>query len=247
MELSNNINKIAIEEIKIIKNIPIRIADEEVYRYLGDKKDSRYTGQIEIQNIIREEIEIAYPLLENRGIYRFIPIDSTSEEGVIITEQGYLFLVNKRVIRFFQNARFLLVAIATIGPKIEQVVQERFNKNQYLKAIVMDAVGTVAVKTVGQWLNHYLERKINQRGFKLSRYFEPGSGDWDIEEQKKIFDILRPEKIGVNLNSCYMMQPVKSLSWIRAMGQNLLHSYRNEFSCNYCSLSKCPFRKSDST
>ncbi len=234
------------EKIKIIKNIPIRIAEEEVYRYLGDKKDSSYIGQIEIQNIIREEIKIVNLLLENRGIYRFIPINSISEEGVIITAQGYQFLVNKSVVGFFQNAQYLLFAIATIGPKIEQIVQERFKQKQYLKAIVMDAVGTVAVKTVGQWLNHFLERNTNQQGFKLSRYFEPGSGDWDVEEQKKVFAILRPEQIGVNLNSYYMMQPVKSLSWIRAMGQNLLHSYRNEFSCNYCSLSKCPFRKFNS-
>jgi hypothetical protein len=92
-------------------------------------------------------------------------------------------------------------------------------------------------------LNHFIEEKNKQKGFQLSRYFEPGSNDWDIQEQKQVFTILQPERIGVTLNSSCMMQPAKSLSWIRGMGHNLVHSYRDEFSCEYCLLLNCSFRK----
>jgi hypothetical protein len=78
---------------------------------------------------------------------------------------------------------------------------------------------------------------------KFSRYFEPGSGDWDIQQQKKIFNILKPEKIGVRLSPSFMMYPAKSLSWMRGSGHNLINSYRDEFSCQYCMLADCPFRK----
>ena len=234
------------EKIKVIKNIPIKIDRKEVYRYLGAQKESSYNTRGEIEKIIREEVESSYPLLENKGIYRFLPIVSNLEDGVIITGQGYQFLVNKEILHLFQNSQYLLFTIATIGPKIEQIVQERFKKNQYLKAMVLDAVGTVAVKTVGQWTNHFLEEKYKEMGFQFSRYFEPGSSDWDIAEQEKVFAILKPGRIGVNLNNYYMMTPTKSLSWIRGMGQNLLYSYRDEFSCDYCTLTKCPFRKNNS-
>ncbi len=233
------------EEIKIIRKIPIKIAQEEVYRYLGAQKESSYNTQGEVQKVIREEIELSYPLMENKGIYRFLPIVSTLEDGVIITGQGYQFSVNKKILHLFQNSQYLLFAITTIGPKIEQMVKERFKENQYLKAMVLDAVGTVAVKTAGQWINHFLEEKYKEKGFQLSRYFEPGSSDWDIKEQEKVFAILKPERIGVTLNNYNMMQPAKSLSWIRGMGQNLGYSYRDEFSCDYCTLTKCPFRKNN--
>jgi hypothetical protein len=122
-------------------------------------------------------------------------------------------------------------------------VKEKFNEKNYIKAMALDAAGTVAVKTVGKWLNHFIEEKNSQVGLKFSRYFEPGSGDWEIREQKQIFNILKPEKIGVTLSSSFMMYPSKSLSWIRGAGHNLINSYRDEFSCQYCLLSDCPFRK----
>ncbi len=230
------------EETKIIKEIPIKIAEEEVFRYLGYQKEGTRVP-IDIKKTIREEIEQAYSLLENKGIYRFLNIVSISADGVIVTAQGYHFSVNRKRIDLFQKAEYLLCAMVTVGPKIEQTIKERFEQNQYLRAMVLDAVGTVAVKTVGQWLNHFIEEKKNKQGFQLSRYFEPGSNDWDIQEQKKLFVILQPEKIGVTLSSSLMMQPAKSLSWIRAMGQNLVHSYRDEFSCQFCLLTNCPFRK----
>jgi len=231
------------EKTKVIKEIKIKIAQEEVTRYLGYQKDFVTDLNSDLKEIIDEEIRQAYSLLESRGMYRLLSIKSISPEGVIFTECGYQFSVNKKVIQLFENAEYLLLAIVTIGPKLEQSIKKQFEQNQYLRAMVKDAVGTVAVKTAGQWLNHYIEERSLQEEFELSRYFEPGSGDWDIQEQQKIFQILKPEKIGVTLNSSYMMQPAKSLSWIRGMGHNLIHSYRDEFSCQYCLLENCLFRK----
>ncbi|KUK89541.1 MAG: hypothetical protein XE02_0972 [Mesotoga infera] len=231
------------ENSKIIENIKIKIAEEEVARYLGYQKDLVTDLNSDLKEVIDEEISQAYSLLETKGIYRLLSLKSISPEGVIFTESGYQFSVNTNIIKFLENAEYLLLAVVTIGPKMEQSVKENFNQNQYLRAMVRDAIGTVAVKTAGQWLNHYIEERSLQEGFELSRYFEPGSGDWDIQEQMKIFQILQPEKIGVTLNSSYMMQPAKSLSWIRGMGHNLIHSYRDEFSCQYCLLENCLFRK----
>ena len=228
---------------KIKKEIPIKLAEQEVYRYLGYQREQKSNPHLDLKSIIKEEIEYLYPLLESKGIYRFLTIKSIAADGVITTEQNYQFSVNKKVINLLQNAQYLLFAVATIGAKVEKNIEKRFKQNQPLRAMVLDAAGTVAVKTVGQWLNHFLEEEKKQQGFQFSRYFEPGSNDWDIKEQEKIFAILEPWKIGVTLNSSYVMLPPKSLSWIRGMGRNLVHSFRDEFSCKYCSLPGCSFRK----
>ena len=230
---------------KIKKEIPIKVAEQEVYRYLGYRGEPSSNPHLDLKNIIREEIENLYPLLESKGIYRLLEIKSIAADGVITTEHNYQFSVNKKVINLLQNAQYLLFAVATIGAKVEKNIEKRFKQNQPLRAMVLDAAGTVAIKTVGQWLNHFLEEESKQQGFQFSRYFEPGSNDWDIKEQEKIFAILEPKKIGVTLNSSYMMQPSKSLSWIRGMGYNLVHSFRDEFTCRYCSLPDCLFRKNE--
>lgn len=232
-------------ETKIKKEIPIKIAEEEVYRYLGYRIELNNDVRPDLKNIVREEIEQLYPLLESKGIYRFLTVKSLAVDGAITTEQNYQFSVNKKVINFLQNSQYLLFAVVTIGAKVEEYIKERFKQNQPLRAMVLDAAGTVAVKMAGQWLNHFLEEENKQYGFQFSRYFEPGSNDWDIKEQQKVFTILGPERIDVTLNSSYMMQPSKSLSWIRGMGYNLVHSFRDELTCRYCSLLDCPFRKKE--
>lgn len=230
---------------EIIDGIAIKIDEQEVLRYLGYQKDSINTINKDIRKVIKGEIAHTYSLLESKGIYQFLDIVSISENGIIITEQKHGFRVNEKIASLLKNAEYLLLAVVTVGPKIEKAVQEKFQSNNYMSAMALDAAGTVAVKTVGQWLNHFIEEKNSQEGLKFSRYFEPGSGDWEIQEQNKIFNILKPEKIGVKLSPSFMMYPAKSLSWIRGSGPNLINSYRDEFSCQYCMLADCPFRKQD--
>ena len=228
---------------EIIQQIQVKITEQEVLRYLGYQKNFIPEINPEIKKIIREEIALIYPLLENKGIYQFLEITSILANGVISTSHGYHLLVNKKIIDLLENAENLFLAVVTIGPKLEQAVKEKFRQGQYLRAMVLDAAGTVAVKTAGQWLNHFIEQRNSQEGFMFSRYFEPGSGDWDIQEQKMIFEILKPETIGVTLNPSCMMSPAKSLSWILGAGHNLIHSHRDEFSCQYCLMKHCLFRK----
>jgi cobalamin-dependent methionine synthase I len=231
------------EKRKIINQIKIKIAEQEVLRYLGYPQKLIHGISADIKKIVREEIEQAYSLLESRGIYQFLDISSVSANGIIMIKQGYRFTVNKKIIDLLKNAEYLLLMVVTIGLETEKAVKEKFQHGNHIRAMVLDAAGTVAVKTAGQWLNHFIEENNSREGLKFSRYFEPGSGDWDIREQKQIFEILKPERIGITLNPSFMMNPAKSLSWIRGSGHNLINSYRDEFSCQYCLLTNCPFRK----
>ncbi|MFW6149656.1 MAG: hypothetical protein ACOC6D_07350 [Atribacterota bacterium] len=231
------------EKRKVINQIKIKIAEQEVLRYLGYPQKLIHGISADIKKIVREEIEQAYSLLESRGIYQFLDISSVSANGIIMTKQGYRFTVNKKIIDLLKNAEYLLLMVVTIGLETEKAVKEKFQHGNHIRAMVLDAAGTVAVKTAGQWLNHFIEENNSREGLKFSRYFEPGSGDWDIGEQKQIFEILKPERIGITVNPSFMMNPAKSLSWIRGSGHNLINSYRDEFSCQYCLLTNCPFRK----
>src|SRR6056297_1320333 len=212
------------EKRKIINQIKIKIAEQEVLRYLGYPQALIHEIHPDIKKIVREEIEQTYPLLGSRGKYQFLDIISISENGIIVTEQDHKFKVSKKMIDLLKNAEYLILMVVTIGLKTEKAVKEKFRQGNHVRAMVLDAAGTVAVKTAGQWLNHFIEEENSREDLKFSRYFEPGSGDWDIREQKQIFEILKPERIGIKLNPSFMMNPTKSLSWIRGIGNHLIHT-----------------------
>lgn len=231
------------ESSKIISNIKIKIIEEEVFRYLGYRKGFLQKIPLDIKNKVREEINHVDSLLDSKGIYQFLDVISISTNGNVFIAKDYTFSINREMIHLLENVELIFFALVTIGPRIEEVIKKRFDQNQYIQAVILDAVGTVAVKTLAQWFNYYIEHESSHKGYQFSRYFEPGSGDWNLREQKKIFHILEPEKIGIKLSSANMIQPTKSLTWIRGMGHNLIHSYRNEFSCQYCLRENCIFRK----
>ena len=230
---------------KIIKNISIRIPPQEVFRYLGYKKGSIAHIDSDIKMMIHNAINRVNVVMASQAIYQKIAIQSINENGEIYLEQDHYFLFNQQKVVQLKNIQYLLFAVVTIGKEADNLIKSAFNEHDYFYAVVMDAAGTVAVKTVGQWLSHYFSKHLLSNSFQLSRVFGPGSGDWAISEQQTLFQILRPEQIGVYLNSSCMMSPAKSLSWIQGMGCNLLSKMPEDFSCKNCLLENCQFRKNE--
>jgi len=66
--ITNNFKskKVTMEKTKIVETIKIKIAQEEVIRYLGYQKDFVTDLNSDLKEIIDEEIRQAYSLLESR-------------------------------------------------------------------------------------------------------------------------------------------------------------------------------------
>ena len=48
--------------------------------------------------------------------------------------------------------------------------------------------------------------------------YSPGYCGWHVSGQRKLFDFLRPEEIGMTLNASCLMQPLKSVSGVLVAG-----------------------------
>ena len=139
----------------------------------------------------------------------------------------------------------MILGVVTIGNSLENKVSEFFTKGEYPRAVALDAVGTVSVRSLS---NNYMISLVCQeskeQNLQTTKYFSPGSGDWDISQQKNIFQIISVDKIGVKLTESYMMVPQKSLSWIIGIGKNItISSNKNDNSCQICQAKNCQFRK----
>ena len=78
--------------------------------------------------------------------------------------------------------------------------------------------------------------------------YSPGYGDWGLSQQKKFFQIIGAEKIGMSLSSAMMLIPRKSvtaiigLEKISADGKNFANEKK---SCENCDKKNCPARISE--
>ena len=229
--------------MKIIKDIKLKINEEEVLRYQGyHPNKAGETNEIILQ-ITREEIEQSYCFFEPRGIYSKVMIKNISSEGRINLENGLYLETNNSMINLLRGTSYLAFGLSTVGNHLEEKVAELFAKNEYPKAIALDAVGTVASKFLSNYIKSLVCQEAKEQNFQTTKYFSPGSGDWDIHQQKNIFQIIPADKIGVKLTESYMMVPKKSLSWVIGIGKEIIIPSKGDDSCKTCLAENCQFRK----
>ncbi len=230
--------------MKIIKNIKLKIDEEEVLRYQGCHDSKLKKVNKTIMKITREEIERSYNLFEPKGIYSPIKIKQISFSGERVDlKNGFSLCFSNSIINLLKGTNYLVLGVATIGSSLENKVSEFFTQGEYPRAIALDAVGTVAVESLSKYIENLICQEAKEQYFKTTRYFSPGYGDWDINQQKIIFQIIPADKIGVKLTESCMMVPKKSLSWAMGTGENIITPSKKDDSCQICQAINCQYRK----
>lgn len=230
--------------MKIIKNIKLKIDEEEVLRYQGCCNDTSKKVNNIIIKITREEIKQGLKLIEPRGISCTVRIKKISFSSKRVDlENNFSLHLDHSIIHLLRGTTDLVLVVVTIGSALEDKVSELFSQGEYPRAIALDAVGTVSVRALRNYLNSLLCQEIKEQNLQTTKYFSPGSADWDISQQKNIFQMIPVDQIGVKLTESYMMVPQKSLSWITGIGRNTTIFSEDEHSCQICQATNCQFRK----
>lgn len=113
----------------------------------------------------------------------------------------------------FEHAKKVALCICTIGPQIESESSQLMKRDEMMKALILDAIGSEAVEQVARQVDRSLCEKAQEMNLWPSKRFSPGYKSWNIEEQRYIFRIIPGEDIGVTLNESLMMIPRKSVSF----------------------------------
>jgi len=63
------------------------------------------------------------------------------------------------------------------------------------------------------WIINYFNRQLSRESKQLtSKRFSAGYGDFSLENQKIIYDVLKLEQLGISLSDKYMLIPEKSVT-----------------------------------
>jgi cobalamin-dependent methionine synthase I len=80
-------------------------------------------------------------------------------------------------------------------------------------AVVYDATASEMVDAALDWIMDYFNQQIRREGKKLlSRRFSAGYADFQLDNQQVIYQKLQMEKIGVAINSNFILRPEKSVT-----------------------------------
>ena len=78
----------------------------------------------------------------------------------------------------------------------------------------MDAYGSAAAIALGLALEEAVARECAPLGLQATKRTAPGYGDFDLEAQRPLVDLLDAASIGITLTEEFLMLPAKSISGV---------------------------------
>jgi hypothetical protein len=207
----------------VLETFDVAIDPAEVRRFLGSKGKGKPVPAGRYDGILGEGLEAAKRLIVPKGIYTYAA--GRELPGSTI----------------FAHLDRMAFCVCTIGPALEAEVTRLSTSGEMLKAVVLDAIGSVAAEAAAADIDARIAAEAAREGLKTSCRASPGYGDWDVREQASIFKLLPAGRIGVRLSDTFMMSPRKSISFamhIAAEPDRL----RSENSCENCGRKDCRYR-----
>ena len=224
----------------VIKGVSFNLKSENILRRIGLGKHVRIEPRIE--SIIRELmdcVESSY-LLESAIVYEFYPITKVHQKQV--TLEGNFIIKSSLLPSLFNRAKYLVVAVCTIGPSLEKQVTDYTHQGEPLRGLLLDGIGSAAVDALAQDACKRIADKAASIGYQASGPINPGMPGLPIKEQRQLLKMVSAREIGVSLTSSGIMVPLKSTSMVMGIGPKM-NTWTQAEVCAKCNLGRaCPYK-----
>ncbi|HBW35385.1 MAG TPA: vitamin B12 dependent methionine synthase [Desulfosporosinus sp.] len=208
----------------------LNLVTSEIYRRIG-MPDADSKRSQNFKPVIEQMRLKALGLVEARCIYDYVPV-SVSGTGEILLANKYP--VNAAT-SFFEGAHKVMIAIQTIGFRLEEESARLFEEGEMLDGMVLDGCGTVALDEALELLRDMVVKQVIARGLQTGYNLCPGGFQIPLEAQKTLFTLLDGGEIGVTLGEAMLMSPVKSHTLVIPIGQKLTKpNLSSAITCEMC-------------
>ncbi|MEJ8554549.1 hypothetical protein [Tepidibacter sp. Z1-5] len=194
-----------------MKNIDnIYIDKNKVLKFLGYFK--RKPQEIIIRKI-DEECNIADTFIKPKVYLKQFKINH--DDNQIIIEDKYI-LKGKYAFDKLKECKSIYVALYTIGEDIEDRINYYTNNNEMIRGMVLDKIGIVALDYINDKIKSNILNEISD--LKISAEIYPGERDFEVSNQKIIFELLKDENSYIKINEHYQFFPIKTVGVIFGVG-----------------------------
>jgi cobalamin-dependent methionine synthase I len=102
---------------------------------------------------------------------------------------------------------------ATAGQNIMDAIAQATSSDNLTRAVMLDAVASEMTDGALDWIMDYVNQDLMRRVQHLTKKrFSAGYGDFYLENQKAMYDLLRMGTIGVSITDRCILIPEKSVT-----------------------------------
>jgi len=144
----------------------------------------------------------------------------------------------------YRRADRLMLFAATVGNDVCDKITELFAANEFVIGNALDRAASESTDRISNVLERSFEFAVSTPDSDTIVFaYSPGYCGWHISTQKILFDVLRPEEIGITLRDSFLMEPLKSISGVLVAGHKEIHLIDNSYPfCADCENEPCRAR-----
>jgi hypothetical protein len=198
--------------VQVFDSISIPVPRSKIYRRLGYRKN--ITRLLPEQKEESERyIEEARSLIRLKGAGLRLPVLQTGDSEIILP--GNIRFESRQLALFLNPCREIVLMGATAGTVIMDAIREDAAGRDITRGVVLDATASEMTDAALDWVMDYFNRTLRRENRRLlTKRFSAGYGDFLLENQKTIYNLLQLDRIGVRITESFMLIPEKSVTAI---------------------------------
>jgi len=226
--------------IEAISDFEIELKKDDVCQLLGYRDGGQPTASISV--LIDEELEEASQLIEASSFYQLMDVEDVSPPTVVL-DNGIRITVTGEILSWVLSpCQLATVFVSSIGLPLENRVAELLEEGELLRGYILDAIGSTAANAAAAYLRDRIRDLAKSEGAEITFRCSPGYCDWDITEQRVLFEVMDSAQTGVELSNECLMTPHKSVSGLIGVGWGDKERIRLT-PCHLCTKTDCPSRR----
>jgi len=200
------------DSVIFLEKISIDPPREKIYQRLGYRK--KITA-ISAKQLKETEFFIneASAFISLKGMFLRLKINHNDGKKIILS--GDLTFHSNKLSVFLRDCKEAVLMGATAGNIIMDAIKKKSNQDDLAAAVVYDAAASEMTDAALDWIMDYINRILRREGkYLLPRRFSAGYTDFDLENQKTIYETLQMKNIGVTITPSFILIPEKSVTAI---------------------------------
>lgn len=207
----------------------------EIYRYLGYPREGAPAQPMAER--IAQVVAEAQLCLRPRGAYAVYPVSSRTAHSLKLGDTT----ISGNIGEYLNDADRVAVFAVTAGEEISLLTESAAKSGDAFAALVMDAVGSWAAEAAADALMLRVRRHLRDEE-ELTLRYSPGYCGMEISQQRRLFQLLQADAVGVRLMPSMLMHPLKSISGLVGLApKEAVSTYRSP--CDVCQRVGCPMQR----
>lgn len=150
------------------------------------------------------------------------------------------FDIGRIIERQLKGSEAYTLFICTAGVEFEAWQQRLKEEGDMVRVFIADSLGSVIAEKTADQMERHLQESIDKLGWHHTNRFSPGYCGWHVSQQQLLFPLFEGHTCGVRLTDSSLMLPIKSVSGIIGIGQEVR---KLDYTCGLCTFEKCYKRK----